>query len=132
MFFTKLMPFDCQKSFANVVCGKYLGWMSSLVFMSLNDLFIKKIIFLRNIKLMPKEKVFCQKLSKCYIATSFDLWLFWGAHDIFVFVINFKGLIGNQSMLTIGLFKATVKYETSNLNVMKTILKFIVSYECLG
>jgi hypothetical protein len=51
--------------------------------------------------------MFCQKLSKCYIATSFDLWLFRGAHDIFILVINLKGLIGSQSMLTIGLFKAT-------------------------
>jgi hypothetical protein len=41
------MPFDCQKSLAHVVCGKYLGEMSSLVFMSLNDLFIKKIFFLK-------------------------------------------------------------------------------------
>jgi hypothetical protein len=38
------MPFDFQKSLANVVCGRYLDEMSNLVFMSLNDPFIKKII----------------------------------------------------------------------------------------
>jgi hypothetical protein len=38
------MPFDSQKSLANVVCGKYLDEMSNLVFMSLNDPFIKKMI----------------------------------------------------------------------------------------
>ncbi len=56
---------------------------------------------------MKKKRCFAKKLSKCYIVTSSDLWLFWGAHDIFTFVINFKGLIGSQNMFTIGLFKAT-------------------------
>jgi hypothetical protein len=54
------------------------------------------------IKLNEKKQntnVFCQKLSKYYIATSSNLWMFQSAHDIFTLVINFKGLIGSQSML---------------------------------
>jgi hypothetical protein len=39
--------------------------------------------------------------------TSFDLWMLKGAHDIFVFVINFLGFDWQPKQVTIGLFEAT-------------------------
>jgi len=49
------------------------------------------------IKLVGKKSIL-PKISKCYIARSFDLWV-QGALDIFTLVINYKGLIGSQNML---------------------------------
>jgi hypothetical protein len=45
IFFARFKPFDCQKSFANVVRGKYLDEVFSLAFMSLNGHSFKNFIF---------------------------------------------------------------------------------------
>ncbi len=41
------------------------------------------------------------------LTTSFDLWMSKGAHDIFVFVINFLGSNWQPKQISIGLFEAT-------------------------
>jgi hypothetical protein len=36
-----------------------------------------------------KQKYVLPKLKQCYSATTFDLWMSKGAHDVFTLVINF-------------------------------------------
>jgi hypothetical protein len=55
------LSLDCEKSIANVVCGKYFDEMSSLTFISLNGLFFK-IFFSQKMLFNGEENkcVFCQ------------------------------------------------------------------------
>jgi hypothetical protein len=99
-------------------------------------------------------------LTNCISAiASFDLWMSKSAHDIFTFVINFLGSEWQPKQVTIGLFGAIkitrqtiannltklldqyglrnkiityVKDESSNLNIMKIVLKFVVKCEVPG
>ncbi len=94
-----------------------------------------------------------------YIATSFNLWICKGAHDIFALLINFLGSYWQPKQMTIGLFEiietigqnlatnltklldqyglrkktiAYVKDEGSNLTIMTITFKWIVKREILG
>ncbi len=48
-------------------------------------------------------------LEKCHsIITSFDFWIFKGAHNVFAFVIIFLGFNWKPKHVTIGLFEAFI------------------------
>jgi hypothetical protein len=107
--FTKLKPFDYQKSLANVDCGKYLDEMFDLAFMFSSGLSFKKITFSRHVAYLggEKQEYILPKLAKCNIATSFDVWMFQGAYDIFPLVINILEANWQPKYFIIGFFEAT-------------------------
>jgi hypothetical protein len=63
IIFTKLRPFDYQKSFANV-CRKFLVQLVNLTFMSLNGLSFKKLFWVKSCCLTwwgkKNKNMFCQ------------------------------------------------------------------------
>jgi hypothetical protein len=74
-----------------VVHGKYLDEMFSLAFMSWNGLSLRKqyhqeVLF--NLVEKTKQKYLLSKSTKGNISTSFDLWMFQGAHVIFTLWIK--------------------------------------------
>jgi hypothetical protein len=106
-----------------------------------------------------KQIYVLSKLGDCISTTSFDLWMFKGAHDIFSNVINFLGFYQQPTHVIIGLFEATkiinqalatnliklfdqyglrkkliayVKDEGSNIITMIIALKSIVKCEVLN
>jgi hypothetical protein len=54
-----------------------------------------------------KQAYVLPKLGDCIFATSFDLWMSKGAHDIFALVINFLGSDQHPKHVIIGLFETT-------------------------
>jgi hypothetical protein len=53
-----------------------------------------------------KEAYVLPFLNECYcVTTSFDLWMFKGAHDVFAMVIFFEGFNWKQKQVILDLFK---------------------------
>ncbi len=126
-----------------------------------SGLSFKKITFSRCVAYLGGEiqEYVLPKLTKCNIATSFDVWMFQGAYDNFPLVINILEANWQPKHFIIGFFETTkvinqvltrnlikllnkygwtkrflfiVKDDGSNLNVTTPTLNSIVSCECLG
>ncbi len=61
-------------------------------------------------------------LTNCIFATTFDLWMLKGVHDIFAFVINLLGFDWQPKQVTIGLFEAM---ETIGQTLVNNLTKLI-------
>jgi hypothetical protein len=61
---------------------------------------------------MTKDKYVLFVISSCILTTIFNLWMFKGTHDIFVFVLNFLLLKWELTHVTIGLFETNTNEET--------------------
>jgi hypothetical protein len=69
-----------------------------------------------------KQKYILPKLKQCYSATSFDLWMSKGAHDVFTLVISFLSEKWQLQHITIGLFEAN---ETTGHVTVKKLTKLL-------
>ncbi len=82
-----------------------------------------------------KQQYVLLKLKQCYFATTFDLWMSKGAHDVFTMVINFMVRKLTELLDQYDLRKKIIAYandEGANLNAMTIVLKSIVNWEVLG
>jgi hypothetical protein len=70
-----------------------------------------------------KQVYVLPKLGDCISTTNFDLWMSKGAHDIFVFVINFLGFDWEFKQVIIGLFETTKTIgQTLATNLIELII----------
>jgi hypothetical protein len=74
--------------------------LSSILKQFSHDILLKLVEKTKQLYVLPK-------LGDYIFATSFNLWMFKGAHDIFAFVINFKGYDWEPKQVTIKLFETT-------------------------
>jgi hypothetical protein len=83
--------------------------MFDLAFMFSSGFSFKKKTFSRHVAYLggQKQEYILPKLAKCNIATSFDVWMFQGAYDIFPLVINILKANLQPKHFTIGFFEAT-------------------------
>jgi hypothetical protein len=61
---------------------------------------------------MTKDKYVLFVISSCILTTIFNLWMFKGTCDIFVFVLNFLLFEWELTHVTIGLFETNTNEET--------------------
>ncbi len=65
-------------------------------------------------------------LAECYFSTtSFDLWMFKGAYDVFALVIKFLNSDWQPKHVTLGLFEAT---KTSRQTLAKSLIELLDKY----
>ncbi len=59
------------------------------------------------------------------VTISFDLWMFKGAHDVFVLVINFLGSNWKPKHVTLGLFEDV---ETKKQALVRNLMELLDAY----